>query len=164
VGESYRKMKGMADYLRDLGEPVADRTLVLNLLCGLSPRYGQLKALIKRTVPFPPSMPCGMSFSSKSSPWRLMHPLRPRPSTALLLEVMHFLGGPLVLCRPRPLPTLLQPSLRLLVQLPLPTEVVGPARATALVAAPPVVVPSAGVVARRDRHSTTPGPGPSPCG
>jgi hypothetical protein len=27
--------------------------LVLNLLCGLSPLYGHLKALIKRTVPFP---------------------------------------------------------------------------------------------------------------
>jgi hypothetical protein len=46
-------MKGLADFLRDLGEPVADRTLVLNLLRGLSPRYGHLKALIKRTVPFP---------------------------------------------------------------------------------------------------------------
>jgi hypothetical protein len=46
-------MKGLADSLRDLGEPVAARTLVLNLLRGLSPRYGHLKALIKRTVPFP---------------------------------------------------------------------------------------------------------------
>jgi hypothetical protein len=46
-------MKGLADSLRDLGEPVADRTLVLNLLRGLSPHYGHLKALIKRIVPFP---------------------------------------------------------------------------------------------------------------
>eukprot|EP00267_Zea_mays_P040592 XP_008680671.1 uncharacterized protein LOC103655747 [Zea mays] len=46
-------MKGLMDSLCDLGEPVADRTLVLNLLRGLSPRYGHLKALIKRTVPFP---------------------------------------------------------------------------------------------------------------
>ena len=53
VDEYCRQMKGMADSLRDLGEPVADRTLVLNLLHGLSPRYGHLKALIKRTVPFP---------------------------------------------------------------------------------------------------------------
>jgi hypothetical protein len=30
--------------------------LVLNLLRGLSPRYGHLKALIKRIVPFPPSI------------------------------------------------------------------------------------------------------------
>jgi hypothetical protein len=53
VGEYCRQMKGLADSLRDLGEPVADRTMVLNLLCGLSPCYGHLKALIKRTVPFP---------------------------------------------------------------------------------------------------------------
>jgi hypothetical protein len=44
-------MKGMANSLRDLGEPVADNTKVLNLLRGLSPRYGHRKALIKRTVP-----------------------------------------------------------------------------------------------------------------
>jgi hypothetical protein len=53
VGEYCRQMKGLADSLRNLGEPVADRTLVLNLLCGLSPCYDHLKALIKRTVPFP---------------------------------------------------------------------------------------------------------------
>jgi hypothetical protein len=29
-------MKGMVDSLRDLREPVSDRTLVLNLLCSLS--------------------------------------------------------------------------------------------------------------------------------
>jgi hypothetical protein len=53
VGEYCRQMKGLADSLRDLGEPVADRTLVMNLLRGLSPRYDHLKALIKRSVPFP---------------------------------------------------------------------------------------------------------------
>jgi hypothetical protein len=46
-------MKDLADSLRDLGELVVDSTLVLNLLWGLSPRYCHLKALIKRTVPFP---------------------------------------------------------------------------------------------------------------
>jgi hypothetical protein len=46
-------MKGMADSLRDLGEPIVDRTLVLNLLCGLNPRYDHLKTLIKRIEPFP---------------------------------------------------------------------------------------------------------------
>jgi hypothetical protein len=53
VDEYCRQKKGMADSFRDVREPVADRTLMLNLLCGLSPRYGHLKALIKRTVPFP---------------------------------------------------------------------------------------------------------------
>jgi hypothetical protein len=51
--EYCRKMKVLADSFRDLGELVADRTLVLNLLRGLSPRYSHLKALIKRIVPFP---------------------------------------------------------------------------------------------------------------
>jgi hypothetical protein len=45
-------MKGLADSLRDLDEPVAGRTLVLNLLRGLSPSYDHLKALIKTIVPF----------------------------------------------------------------------------------------------------------------
>lgn len=40
-------MKGMADSLHDLGEPVPDHTLVLNLLHGLSRRYDHVKALIK---------------------------------------------------------------------------------------------------------------------
>jgi hypothetical protein len=53
VGEYYCQMKGMANSLRNLGEPIVDRTLVLNLLRGLSPCYDHLKALIKRTVPFP---------------------------------------------------------------------------------------------------------------
>jgi hypothetical protein len=53
VCEYYRQMKGMANSLHDLGEPVADRTFLLNLLRGLSLRYGHLKALIKRIVPFP---------------------------------------------------------------------------------------------------------------
>jgi hypothetical protein len=53
VGEYCCQMKGLADSLRVLGEPMVVRTLVLNLLRGLSPRYGHLKALIKRTMPFP---------------------------------------------------------------------------------------------------------------
>jgi hypothetical protein len=53
MGEYCRQMKGLADSLRDLDESVVDHTLVLNLLHGLSPRYGHMKALIKRIVPFP---------------------------------------------------------------------------------------------------------------
>jgi uncharacterized membrane protein YgcG len=52
MGEYCRQMQGMADSLYDLDESMADRTLVLNLLGGLSPRYGHLKAMIKRTMPF----------------------------------------------------------------------------------------------------------------
>jgi hypothetical protein len=50
----------------------------------LSSRYNHLKALIKRTVLFPPSTSSATSFSSRSSPWRLRPLLQLRPSTVLL--------------------------------------------------------------------------------
>ena len=43
----------MADALGTLGEPVLDRTLVPNVLCGLDERYSHMAAMIKRTCPFP---------------------------------------------------------------------------------------------------------------
>jgi hypothetical protein len=43
-------MKGLADSLQDLGKPMADRTLVLNLMRGLSPRYSHLKARLPFTT------------------------------------------------------------------------------------------------------------------
>jgi hypothetical protein len=48
-----RKMKTMADSLGDLGCPVEDRVLVLNILHGLSDRYTHLRSLIMRQRPFP---------------------------------------------------------------------------------------------------------------
>jgi hypothetical protein len=53
VNDYSRKMKGMADALRDLGEPVSDRTFVLNILQGLNNWYDHLKTFLKRVVPFP---------------------------------------------------------------------------------------------------------------
>jgi hypothetical protein len=41
-------MKAMADSLSDLGYPVEDRMLVLNVLRGLSDRYTHLQSLIMR--------------------------------------------------------------------------------------------------------------------
>ena len=46
-------MKGMADALHDLGDPVSDRVLVLNVLRGLSSTYDHLKSWIARQRPFP---------------------------------------------------------------------------------------------------------------
>ena len=43
VGEFYRRMKDMANALHDLGCPVSDRVLVLNVLRGLSSTYDHLK-------------------------------------------------------------------------------------------------------------------------
>jgi hypothetical protein len=39
VDDYCRKIKGMADALADLGEPIPDRTFVLNLLRGLNERF-----------------------------------------------------------------------------------------------------------------------------
>jgi uncharacterized membrane protein YgcG len=53
VSEYCRKMKTMADSLGNLGCPVEDRNLVLNVLRGLSDRYTHLRSLIMRQRPFP---------------------------------------------------------------------------------------------------------------
>ena len=46
-------MMGMADSLDDLGWPVEDRILVLNILRGLNDRYTHLQTWITRQRPFP---------------------------------------------------------------------------------------------------------------
>jgi hypothetical protein len=53
VSEYCRKFKNMADALADLGSPVDDRILVLNILCGLNPRFDHLGAIIRRYTLFP---------------------------------------------------------------------------------------------------------------
>jgi hypothetical protein len=53
VGEYCRRMKSMADALHDLGDPVSDRVLVLNVLRGLSSTYDHLKCWVTRQRPFP---------------------------------------------------------------------------------------------------------------
>jgi len=53
VDEYCRKMKHMADALADLGEPVLDRTLVLNVLRGLNERFQFMSQLVTRQKPFP---------------------------------------------------------------------------------------------------------------
>ena len=51
IDEYCRKMKSMADALADLGEPVLDRTLVLNVLRGLNERFQFMSQLITRQRP-----------------------------------------------------------------------------------------------------------------
>ncbi|KAM0903184.1 hypothetical protein ACQ4PT_018812 [Festuca glaucescens] len=53
VGEYCRRMKTMTDSLGELGWPVEDRILVLNVPRGLSDRYGHLRTWISRQRPFP---------------------------------------------------------------------------------------------------------------
>ncbi|XP_066373420.1 uncharacterized protein [Miscanthus floridulus] len=53
IDDYCRKMKSMADALANLGEPISDRTLVLNVLCGLNERFQFMSQLITRQRPFP---------------------------------------------------------------------------------------------------------------
>ena len=53
VDEYCRKMKHMADALADLGKPVLDRTLVLNVLRSLNERFQFMSQLVTRQKPFP---------------------------------------------------------------------------------------------------------------
>ena len=53
IDDFCRKMKTMADALADLGEPVQDRTLVLNVLRGLNERFQFMSQLVTRQRPFP---------------------------------------------------------------------------------------------------------------
>jgi hypothetical protein len=53
VRDYCRRMKGMIDDLRALGETVTDRHLILNLLQGLNKRFDHMKIFIKRSYPFP---------------------------------------------------------------------------------------------------------------
>lgn len=46
IFEYCRKRKTMADALQDLGEPVSDRTLVLNVLRGLNEKFAHMASLI----------------------------------------------------------------------------------------------------------------------
>jgi hypothetical protein len=51
--EYCRKFEGMADALADLGSPNDDRILDLNILRGLNQCFEHLRAIIRRSSPFP---------------------------------------------------------------------------------------------------------------
>uniref|UniRef100_J3LVP1 Uncharacterized protein n=1 Tax=Oryza brachyantha TaxID=4533 RepID=J3LVP1_ORYBR len=53
VTEYCRRLRTMADYLIDLGEPQSECTLVLTLINGLSPKYSNLQYLLPMQVLFP---------------------------------------------------------------------------------------------------------------
>jgi hypothetical protein len=53
VSEYCRKFKTMTDGLADLGSPIEDRILVLNILQGLNQRFEHVGSIIWRYSPFP---------------------------------------------------------------------------------------------------------------
>ncbi|XP_072146438.1 uncharacterized protein [Setaria viridis] len=53
IADYCRRFKSMVDALGDLGEPVSDRTLVLNIICGLHDRFLDIGKHIRHGRPFP---------------------------------------------------------------------------------------------------------------
>jgi hypothetical protein len=53
VSEYYRKFNTMTDGLADLGFPVEDRILILNIFRGLNQRFEHVGSIIRRYSPFP---------------------------------------------------------------------------------------------------------------
>ncbi|XP_066390058.1 uncharacterized protein [Miscanthus floridulus] len=53
VTDYCRRLKKMADDLTALGEVITDRTLVLNVICGLNECFSHVGALLCRSRPFP---------------------------------------------------------------------------------------------------------------
>jgi hypothetical protein len=51
--EYCRKFKTMVDGLTDLGSPIEDRILILNILRGLNQRFEHVSSIIRRYSPFP---------------------------------------------------------------------------------------------------------------
>jgi hypothetical protein len=53
ISDYCRRMKGMANDLRALGETVTDHHLVLNLLQGMNKTFDHMKIFIKQSQSFP---------------------------------------------------------------------------------------------------------------
>jgi hypothetical protein len=65
-----RRLKAMAETLTDLGEPVSDRTLVLNLLRGINNRFTTIDLHLRRGRRSPASSTPVPISSWRSSTWR----------------------------------------------------------------------------------------------
>jgi hypothetical protein len=53
IHEYYRRQKQIADSFAENDSPVSDHILVLNTLCGLSPRFSSAATVISMTDPLP---------------------------------------------------------------------------------------------------------------
>jgi hypothetical protein len=81
------KMKGMADALADLSEPIPDRSFVLNLLRGLNELFQFMTQFITRQRPFP-------SFAEARADLRLAELNMPTPSSPASALVTTTSGQP----------------------------------------------------------------------
>jgi hypothetical protein len=53
ISDYCRRMKSLADSLIELGEPVSDRMLMINVLRGLNEKFEYMRPILKRQRPLP---------------------------------------------------------------------------------------------------------------
>ncbi|XP_039827153.1 uncharacterized protein LOC120688859 [Panicum virgatum] len=51
ISEYYSQLKRLADTLRDVGKPVTNSGMVINMLCGLNPKYGHVVTTVNVAHP-----------------------------------------------------------------------------------------------------------------
>lgn len=94
-----RRMKTLADSLTELGEPISDRLLVINVLRGLNDRFAHLRPYLKRQRPLPSFAEVRSELQleelSLGAPSAVTPPVAPPPSAPTALT-----AGP-----PSPAPT-----------------------------------------------------------
>jgi hypothetical protein len=83
VTEYCHMFKGMVDALADLGSPVDNRILVLNILRGLNQCFKHLGAIIRCSSPFPNFLKVRCDLFCRRSTWTPLG-LLPRRSTPAL--------------------------------------------------------------------------------
>ncbi|GJN06764.1 hypothetical protein PR202_ga24520 [Eleusine coracana subsp. coracana] len=80
ISEYCRKLKSMADALGDLGEPVLDRTIVLNVLRGRNEKFTHIASLITHKSSLPNFIELQATLRVEKSIMKTWH----HPSTALI--------------------------------------------------------------------------------
>jgi hypothetical protein len=159
VRDYCRRMKGMADDLRALGETVTDRHLVLNLLQGLNKKFGHMKIFIKRSQPFPSFHTVRNDLKLKEI--ELDHSAAQRQASAFYSVPSGGRRPPQQQLPPRPLPQ--EPPCPPVAKARERARGKGKARTTAP-AAPATTAATTTEAPRRGPPSTIPGPAPSRCG
>jgi len=66
VVDYWRPFKRMPEDLRDLGQPISEETLVLNIIRGLNDPFSTLGLHLRCSTPLLPSCKCATTFVSRS--------------------------------------------------------------------------------------------------
>ncbi|KAL9308236.1 hypothetical protein AtEden1_Chr1g0037861 [Arabidopsis thaliana] len=95
VADYYRKMKKLADSLRNVDVPVTDRNLVMYVLNGLNPKFDNIINVIKHRQPFPSFDDAATMLQEEED--RLKRAIKPNPT-----HVDHSFSSTVLACSEAP--------------------------------------------------------------